>query len=171
MGDEFGNSQKGNNNPYCQDNVMTWLVWEAIDKEGHDLTSFVRRLITLRKKMGIFKRIKFFDGRLVEKFARFKVKDMMWIKNDGSEFETSDWYLENRRSIASFVYQENCSYMLICNANSVAEEWHLPAFCKNLAVEAVFDSSAQINGKKLNPSEAFSVPAWSVVVVEIKKPE
>lgn len=170
-GDEFGNTQFGNNNPYCQDNVLTWLVWEAIDKEGHELTAFVRKLIALRKKMGIFKRIKFFDGRLVEKFARFKVKDMMWLKNDGNEFETSDWYLENRRSIASFVYQENCSYIMICNANAVAEEWHLPAFCKNLAVEAVFDSSAQINGKKLNPSEAFNIPAWSVVVVEIKKPE
>ncbi|MBO4808049.1 MAG: hypothetical protein J5537_03340 [Lachnospiraceae bacterium] len=40
MGDEFGNSQKGNNNPYCQDNAVTWLNWANLDqnKALFDLT-------------------------------------------------------------------------------------------------------------------------------------
>ena len=170
-GDEFGNTQFGNNNPYCQDNVLTWLVWEAISKEDHGLAGYVRKLISLRQKMGIFKRIKFFDGRIVEKYARYKIKDMMWLKNDGTEFENADWYIENRHSVASYVFQENCSYMMICNANETQEEWCLPSFCKNALAEVVLDSSDKITDTKIDPKEKFKVPAWSVVVVEIRKPE
>ena len=32
-GDEFGNTQFGNNNPYCQDNEISWLDWNLLDKE------------------------------------------------------------------------------------------------------------------------------------------
>ena len=92
-------------------------------------------------------------------------------KNDGSEFENADWYLESRRSMACFIYDENCSYMIIFNADETAEQWKLPAFCKNTSVEVVHDSAAQINGRKINPSEALTVPAWSVAVLEIKKSE
>ena len=48
MGDEFGNSQKGNNNPYCQDNEVTWLNWKNMEK-NHELLAFFRMLVTLRK--------------------------------------------------------------------------------------------------------------------------
>ena len=42
-GDEFLHPQLGNNNPYCQDNVLTWLAWEAIDQQGREFTRFVRK--------------------------------------------------------------------------------------------------------------------------------
>lgn len=48
MGDEFGNSQKGNNNPYCQDNEVTWLNWKDLEK-NRDLYEFTKELIALRK--------------------------------------------------------------------------------------------------------------------------
>lgn len=53
MGDEFGNSQKGNNNPYCQDNEITWLNWKDLSK-NKGLYSFVKDLIILRKNTGVF---------------------------------------------------------------------------------------------------------------------
>jgi glycogen operon protein len=46
-GDEFGHTQKGNNNAYCQDNEISWLDWEDADA---DLQAFVRRLMALRKR-------------------------------------------------------------------------------------------------------------------------
>ena len=53
MGDEFGNSQNGNNNPYCQDNEITWLNWN--DKVlNKDLYNFVKSLIAFRKKNKVF---------------------------------------------------------------------------------------------------------------------
>lgn len=48
MGDEFGNSQKGNNNPYCQDNEVTWLNWKDLQK-NRDIYECAKELIALRK--------------------------------------------------------------------------------------------------------------------------
>ena len=47
-GDEFGNSQKGNNNPYCQDNAISWLNWNQ-RKENDETYFFVKELIAFRK--------------------------------------------------------------------------------------------------------------------------
>lgn len=47
-GDEFANSQFGNNNAYCQDNLISWLNWSDLDTNA-DLFDFVRRMIAFRK--------------------------------------------------------------------------------------------------------------------------
>ncbi len=49
MGDEFGNSQGGNNNAYCQDNYISWLNWERYD-ENRLFYEFVKQMISLRKE-------------------------------------------------------------------------------------------------------------------------
>ncbi len=60
-GDEFGNSQDGNNNPYCQDNATGWVDWkEALKPQGEELISYVRFLSTLRKKYKILHESKAF---------------------------------------------------------------------------------------------------------------
>ena len=47
-GDEFGRTQQGNNNAYCQDNEISWVDWN-IGEDGAALIDFVRRLIALRQ--------------------------------------------------------------------------------------------------------------------------
>lgn len=47
-GDEFGNSQNGNNNPYCHDNEITWVDWSRT-KANKELSDFVREAIAYRK--------------------------------------------------------------------------------------------------------------------------
>lgn len=47
-GDEFGNSQEGNNNAYCQDNEISWLNWKLLDTNA-DLYGFVKKAIAFRK--------------------------------------------------------------------------------------------------------------------------
>lgn len=49
MGDEFGNSQNGNNNPYCQDNETSWLNWKNLE-QNKELFEYVKGLLALRKK-------------------------------------------------------------------------------------------------------------------------
>lgn len=58
-GDEFGNSQNGNNNPYCQDNDTTWLNWNLL-KTNQELFSFVREGIAFRKAHAILHAKKLF---------------------------------------------------------------------------------------------------------------
>src|SRR5204862_8268360 len=47
-GDELGHTQGGNNNPYCQDNVGTWIDWRAADAA---LIGFTARVIALRRRL------------------------------------------------------------------------------------------------------------------------
>lgn len=54
MGDEFGNTQEGNNNPYCQDNPITWLNWNQLVVES-EIYDFVKKLIKLRQSHPVFR--------------------------------------------------------------------------------------------------------------------
>ncbi|NTV14375.1 MAG: glycogen debranching protein GlgX [Desulfobulbaceae bacterium] len=58
-GDEFGRSQQGNNNAYCQDNEIAWLDWRLAKKNGH-LLRFFQLLIRLRREHPVFRRATFF---------------------------------------------------------------------------------------------------------------
>ncbi len=52
-GDEFGNSQEGNNNPYCQDNKIGWVNW-SVQEKNSDLTNLVKDLISFRQEHDFF---------------------------------------------------------------------------------------------------------------------
>ncbi len=54
-GDEFLNTQFGNNNPYCQDNEISWLDWTRLE-EHQDMFDFVAEMIAFRKKHKILRR-------------------------------------------------------------------------------------------------------------------
>lgn len=58
-GDEFGRSQQGNNNAYCQDNEISWLNWELLEKNS-GLHRFYKLLIKLRQDHPVFRRAEFF---------------------------------------------------------------------------------------------------------------
>ncbi len=53
MGDEFGRTQKGNNNPYCQDNEITWVNWTFIVK-NKEIFDCVKKCISVRKTQKVF---------------------------------------------------------------------------------------------------------------------
>jgi isoamylase len=87
-GDEFGHSQQGNNNAYCQDNETTWLDWEGIGEEGRELAAFLRRLIHLRREHPLLRRGRFPTG---EYDAELGVKDVTWLTPSGQEKTSEQW--------------------------------------------------------------------------------
>ena len=87
-GDEFGHTQRGNNNAYCQDNEISWLEWPDITADGHALTTFVRRLTFLRHVFPILRRGRFLSAQWNEET---QVKDVTWINADGSEMSQKQW--------------------------------------------------------------------------------
>jgi isoamylase len=86
-GDEFGRSQKGNNNAYCQDNPISWLDWELAEK-GKPLIRFVQNLCALRAKYPILRRNRFLTGSLDEELG---IKDLAWINASGAEMTAEEW--------------------------------------------------------------------------------
>jgi len=86
-GDEFGRSQNGNNNAYCQDNELSWINWQR-DEKQNQLLEFTRKLIQLRKDHPVFRRPKFFQGRRIR---GSEIKDVMWFNPGGNEMSEEEW--------------------------------------------------------------------------------
>ncbi|RZV40100.1 MAG: glycogen debranching enzyme GlgX, partial [Acidimicrobiales bacterium] len=84
-GDEFGHSQSGNNNSYCQDNEITWLDWDAVDDE---LQEFMAELAKLRKKFPQFSQSQFLHGELVGDSG---ARNAVWISPNGDELHGANW--------------------------------------------------------------------------------
>ncbi len=86
-GDEFGRTQGGNNNAYCQDSEIGWVDWGIIP-EGEALLAFTRRLIMLRGRHPVLRRGRFLTGAYNEELG---VKDVSWINTDGAEMTQANW--------------------------------------------------------------------------------
>ena len=84
-GDEFGRTQKGNNNAYCQDNETSWPDWGVADASFED---FVRHLLRLRMQFPAFRRAQFFGNVHADDAVG---KDIMWLLPEGRELAQSDW--------------------------------------------------------------------------------
>jgi isoamylase len=86
-GDEFGRTQDGNNNAYCQDREISWLDWE-IKPKAQSLIACTRKLTALRHKYPILRRARFLTAEYNEDLG---VKDVTWINANGSEMQAGDW--------------------------------------------------------------------------------
>jgi isoamylase len=86
-GDEWGRTQNGNNNAYCQDNEISWFKWHREDKQNQFL-EFTRKLIQLRKEHPVFRRPKFLKGRRI---PGSDVRDVMWFNPGGSQMTEEEW--------------------------------------------------------------------------------
>ena len=94
-GDEFCRTQRGNNNPYCQDNEVSWCDWEWRD-EQRELLSFVKRLIAFRKAQPVLQRRRFFKGTASPVTG---LKDIVWLAPRGEEMRAEDWSDSELRSL------------------------------------------------------------------------
>jgi isoamylase len=86
-GDEFGRTQKGNNNAYCQDSDISWLDWN-LQAKGEALLGFVKRLTALRHRYPILRLNRFLTGNYDEEL---EIKDLTWINASGEEMKQENW--------------------------------------------------------------------------------
>jgi len=98
-GDELGRTQGGNNNAYCQDNETSWIDW-ALDEPRRRQMAFARVLIGLRRAHPAFRRRDFFAGRPLH---GAEVKDILWLKPDGTEMTNAEWESEAARSLGVYL--------------------------------------------------------------------
>ena len=108
-GDEFGNSQYGNNNAYCQDNEMTWLKWENFNQTLFD---FTKQTIALRKKI-----------KSLQQEAWWSDENVEWLNTGGNPMTLDDWH--NRESKALQVMLDG-KYLFLINAKTEPQSFYLP---------------------------------------------
>ena len=86
-GDEFGNSQSGNNNAYAQDNEIGWLDWSGLQQDP-DFTEQVRELIWLRRESALLRIEDYVHESLPTKGGRI---DIGWINAAGEVKHDDEW--------------------------------------------------------------------------------
>jgi glycogen operon protein len=144
-GDEFGNSQRGNNNAYAQDNEISWLDWNGRTDRDLALTEFVKLLIRLRGSHPAFRREAFFHGATLPNSA---YKDITWFHDTGREMNGDDWHAA-LRTIGLFLGARPMLAVLF-NAADVDVDFHLPdaehiewTLALDTAVDGASPASAQ----------------------------
>ncbi|SQH97620.1 glycogen debranching protein GlgX [Haemophilus haemolyticus] len=108
-GDEFGNTQYGNNNAYCQDNEITWLKWVNFNKELFELT---KQTIAARKQIGSLNRNQWWSGDNVQ-----------WLNIHGNQMTVDDWQNQQTKAL-QVVLDKHC--LLLINAKAEGQVFRLP---------------------------------------------
>jgi glycogen operon protein len=86
-GDEYGRTQNGNNNAYCQDNEIAWMHWDW-NEDQEKLFEFTRKMIAIRKEYPVTHRRRYFKNRRIQGEG---IKDIRWLNTDGLDMSQEEW--------------------------------------------------------------------------------
>jgi isoamylase len=176
-GDEFGRTQNGNNNAYCQDDEISWLDWD-IKEKGNHLIDFVSRLTALRHKYPILRRDRFLTGDYVEELG---VKDVTWINANGTEMEQEQWadpgmrcfgmLLDGRAQISGIRKQgKEATLLLVFNDHSDVVNFCIPESVGSDTWKLLIDTNVEENNVKgmFKTGTEYKVTSRSVLLFELQ---
>ena len=167
-GDEIDRTQRGNNNPYCQDNDISWMDWNLTPRKMQ-LLEFTQRMIRLRREHAVFRRSRFFRGEPV----RGAVKDIMWLKPDGGEMTDHEWHQPHARCLGVYLSGKGFvetdatgralgseSFLILFNAHHDSIDFQLgapvPASRWEVVMDTGHDDGLSRNGV-LGPGGAYPI--------------
>ncbi len=124
-GDEIGNSQRGNNNAYCQDNDIGWVNWPAISDDD-DMTGLVARLTNIRRRFPQIRAKRWVDGKRPD--GSFGV---LWLTPQATEMADKDWNFPGGRFLSYGLGPSEpggAPVFIVLNAAPTTIEFVLPTF-------------------------------------------
>ncbi|MDR0994330.1 MAG: glycogen debranching protein GlgX, partial [Verrucomicrobiota bacterium] len=126
-GDEFGRTQRGNNNAYCQDNDTSWVDWTLLEK-NKELLEYTKKAIALRRNHPALQRADFFNTVAPEG----DVADIVWFGPEGTP--EPDWKAGTAmacridgRKIHTGAQEDDNTFFLIFNNGATPRTFELPA--------------------------------------------
>ena len=162
-GDEFGNSQHGNNNAYAQDNATGWLDWRGVGADP-DFLQQVRELIQLRRKMPHLKRENYLHGHGSNGNGW---RDIEWLHPSGERMQVEQWRSDHAMTLLFPDTDDSgpgegkssrnglLAVAIMLNATCERQDFTLPEISQTGSWSLVFHSA------ELAPSCAIS-PTWSL---------
>ncbi len=177
-GDEFGRTQHGNNNPYCQDNEISWVNWDFAKKNA-GLLRFFQKMIALRNRHPVFRRSHFLTG---EDKNRDKHPDVSW---HGLEVGKPDWSQDPR--VLTFVLdgselpheKRDDDFCVILNGDKVKHSFEVPPPPAGKAWFRIIDTGKpppedildEDKGKPVNLERKYPVLPMAAVVFISRRSE
>src|SRR5688572_30874048 len=176
-GDEFGRTQGGNNNAYCQDNEISWLNWAETDQS---LLNFTRNIIKLRREHPVFCRRRWFQGQDIKGVG---VEDITWFLPSGEQMNEEHWNHDLAKSMGVFLSGHGLHYpgpkgeailddnfYLIFNANQDQLEFQLPPEKYGSDWITVIDTNRDNveDAETYQPESKIQVPGRTILVLHNK---
>ncbi|MEH6564301.1 MAG: glycogen debranching protein GlgX [Halopseudomonas sp.] len=175
-GDEFGRTQGGNNNAYCQDNEIGWIDWQLSD-EGVSLLAFTRRLLSLRRAYPMLRRGRFLVGEYNEELD---VLDVAWLRPDGEPMQPDNWDDPNARTLGVLFdgraqptglprSGEDATVLLLFNAHDETVDFYLPEVAGGQEWACLLDTARPelSHGEAHAPATMFPLPGRSLLLFEL----
>jgi isoamylase len=125
-GDEVGNSQNGNNNPYCQDNEIGWVDWSKRGQPGEDLSDVVAQLTAMRRRFRQLRPRRWLLGPLPG-----GGHDVLWLTPRGTEMTDADWKFPWARYLSYVLGAaegDGASLFIVFNSADQAIEFLFPSW-------------------------------------------
>ena len=168
-GDEFGNTQRGNNNPYCQDNEITWLDWSGQKKNG-EWFRFVKEAIALRKKYGLLHQKAELSGADTRCFGypdiSFHGRQAWYGGFENTSRNFGVMYCGGEKSAEEYLY---VAYNLHWNA----QEFAIPKLPEGIRWIKVMDTDQEVCGSEedieLKDQKTFTAKGRSILVLVGRK--
>jgi glycogen debranching enzyme GlgX len=175
-GDERGRTQRGNNNPYSQDNDISWVDWRP-DNAWLDLFEITRTALQIRREHPALRQRHWFEGRPTIVGGP---KDLAWIHPSGREMTGDDWQDPHLRVIGMFVsgdplrspgprgeQQRDTSFMLWLNGSPDDREITFPSNeWVQLGYVALSTDPAHPTGTQVKAGESVILAARSLVLLQ-----
>jgi isoamylase len=170
-GDEFGRSQGGNNNAWCQDSPISWFDWTKVDE---DLRDFTAKVIELRRREPVFRRKDFFRGDSTQGSG---LPDVLWFGCDGETLGDGDWH-DDDHALGVFLNGEEIpnhdrdgnpiegrSFVLLFNAHSDGLSFKIPSeLTGSWEISICSDPKAEAAGP-LGPGDEITIADHSLLVL------
>ena len=176
-GDEFGRTQGGNNNAYCQDNEISWFDWELGEK-GHSLIEFVRTLTALRSRARVLHRSRWLTAQYNEELD---IKDVTWLVPSGEEMSEANWADGNARSLGILLdgrapetgirrRGEDATILILVNAHHEEVVFTMPQTAGGVGWNCVIDTDTpEDKPSRFEFAAEHSLTARSLMVLELER--
>jgi glycogen operon protein len=173
-GDEFGHTQSGNNNAYCQDNELAWIDW-SLPERNDALLRFTQRLVDLRRSRLWLRRDTFLKGTRRAAHA----KDVSWLHPSGREMTDADWNDSHLRAIAVHMSSSaprgpsGGDLLVVFNADDAEVAMRLPGPPAGEAWHVLFDTNRDeqpADSPALGDDHQLHVAPRSTVLLESQTP-
>ena len=165
-GDEYGRTQQGNNNAFCQDSDISWFSWTRTPEQERQ-TEFTGRLARLRRDHPVFRRPAHFRGR---RLRGTDSKDITWLSPSGNEMAEKEWDTHFVKSLGLLLNGESLdvrdwhgnpvrddTFVLLLNAAPASLEFKLPGEAGRHSWQVVIDTADESGF----PADREPIPAGS----------
>ncbi len=172
-GDEFGRTQDGNNNAYCQDTPLSWVSWE-VDERWAEVQRRTAALVALRSEHALLRPDSFLYHEEVtdadgEPLGRV---DLTWMDGQHGQMGEDDWHDHARRLLGMYVSDDTSAFLTWFHAGTDPATITLPSLPWGRSFRIVWDSvmDAELPREDLAPGSALEVPGRCVVVMAVDVP-